>query len=291
MLHPTSPHNPPGIPETAKPALVLDHRDGKTLVVQIGEQRKAVVLIGLDVPDPKAKPAGECYGQESLERLRKVVPVGSTVYLEAGVPDRDRQRRLLRYVWLAGDEGKKPTLVNQKMIRDGYAAYAGIDVKGPDYADRLREAQERAQEGNRGLWKACGSPHKRLPVPLGTTVRVDSWDITVRGTQVRESVGSFNPQLPRGIYVVVFFEVTNLSNSPQVFRYERMRLTDSTGRTFGVDSTALIFFIFEELNIQGPYQELQPSLTYQTGVVFDVPRDANGFVLDVGDGQLVQLDR
>ena len=161
--------NPPGIPADAVAATVIEHRDGRTLVVRLDGKRKAVVLIGVDAPDPNAGPAGECFAQESLERLRKVVPVDSVVYLEADAVDEDDKNRLLRYVWLpAAEEGKKPTLVNQKMIRDGFAAYLD-DEENDRYAERLQTAEQRAQDELRGLWAECGGPHERLlPTPTPT---------------------------------------------------------------------------------------------------------------------------
>ena len=160
---------PAGIPANAEMATVVEHRDGKTLVVKLAEKRKAVVLIGLDVPDVDAPPAGECFAQESLQRLQKVVPVDSVVYLEADKVDQNEKKQLLRYVWLPGASGKKPTFVNQKMIRDGFAAYDDGEKENLRYATRLREAELRAIDESRGLWSECGGPHERLlPTPTPT---------------------------------------------------------------------------------------------------------------------------
>src|SRR3712207_7576048 len=47
--------------------------------------------------------------------LKDLLPVGSALYLETDVSERDRFRRLLRYVWLA--RGDEVYLVNEAMVR------------------------------------------------------------------------------------------------------------------------------------------------------------------------------
>jgi hypothetical protein len=90
-----------------------------------------------------------------------VLPKETMVYLEADQTDHDDKGRLLRYVWIAGTDGKKPTLINQKMVRDGFAG-ATDGSKDTKYADRLKDAQKRAQDEARGIWKDCGGPHVKI---------------------------------------------------------------------------------------------------------------------------------
>jgi micrococcal nuclease len=58
----------------------------------------------------------------------------------------------LRYVWL--DRGEEVYLVNEAMVRSGYAAQSTFppDVK---YEERMQEPARFAREHGYGLWSAC----------------------------------------------------------------------------------------------------------------------------------------
>ena len=70
--------------------------------------------------------------------------------LEKDITDRDKYKRLLRYIWL-GD-----TLINQELVAQGYAKSYSYppDIK---YQDRFVAAEKKAREDKLGLWTACGS--------------------------------------------------------------------------------------------------------------------------------------
>jgi micrococcal nuclease len=99
---------------------------------------------------PTTRP--ECYGTEATAFLEGLLPSGSALYLETDVSERDRFGRLLRYVWL--DRGDEVYLVNEAMVRAGYAAQSTFppDVK---YEERIQEAARFAREHGYGLWSAC----------------------------------------------------------------------------------------------------------------------------------------
>jgi len=62
--------------------------------------------------------------------------------------DRDRYKRLLRYVYL--EDG---TFINAKLVQDGYAfAYTAADS---DFLDQFRDLERQAREQGKGLWGAC----------------------------------------------------------------------------------------------------------------------------------------
>ena len=119
--------------------------DGDTIEIEGGEK---VRYIGVNTPesvDPRRKV--QCFGKEASAYNKKLVE-GKRVRLGADLEDRDRYRRLLRYVWL-GD-----TMINEKLVQDGYAQVMTIppNVK---YADRFRVAQTEAREAKQGLWGKC----------------------------------------------------------------------------------------------------------------------------------------
>lgn len=124
--------------------------DGDTITVDLGGYQEKVRLIGVDTPethDPR-RPL-QCFGEAASGFTKKLLE-GQKVRLE-GDPedsDRDKYRRLLRYVYLP--DGR---LVNAEIIREGYGfAYVVFP-----YAkmDEFRQLEREARENNRGLWSGC----------------------------------------------------------------------------------------------------------------------------------------
>lgn len=110
--------------------------DGDTVKLPTGA---SVRLIGIDAPE-----RGEPYFEEAKVKLEELIE-GERVLLEKDVSNTDRYGRLLRYVWKDGE------LINEKMVLSGYTQAAGYppDVK---YQTRLEQAQDKAQEEERGIW-------------------------------------------------------------------------------------------------------------------------------------------
>jgi micrococcal nuclease len=141
------------IPAGAEPAALISVSDGDTIRVDIGGQVETLRLILIDTPetrDPNNPP--ECYGAEATAFLEGLLPRGSALYLETDVSERDRFGRLLRYVWL--DRGDEVYLVNEAMVRSGFAAQSTFppDVK---YEERIQAAARFAREHGYGLWSDC----------------------------------------------------------------------------------------------------------------------------------------
>jgi endonuclease YncB( thermonuclease family) len=141
------------VPRGVEPASLISVSDGDTIRVDVSGQIETVRLILIDTPetrDPNNPP--ECYGAEASAFLEGLLPVGSELYLETDVSERDRFGRLLRYVWL--ERGDEANLVNEAMVRSGYAAQSTFppDVK---YEQQIQEAARFAREHGYGLWSAC----------------------------------------------------------------------------------------------------------------------------------------
>ena len=130
--------------ETARVTRVVD---GDTLVVSIAGEEERVRLIGVDTPETvhPQKPV-EYFGKEASV-FTKLMAEGRTVRLE-GDPqnfDRDKYRRLLRYVYLP--DGR---LLNAEIIRQGYGfAYTRFPFSK---MEEFRVLERDAREAGRGLW-------------------------------------------------------------------------------------------------------------------------------------------
>ena len=89
------------------PCTVTKVTDGDSIVCgQLGRVR----LLGIDAPELSQKP----FGKQSQRALAAMIPVGTTVQLEQDVQSRDRNGRLLAYVWRNG------RMVNWEMVRAGW---------------------------------------------------------------------------------------------------------------------------------------------------------------------------
>lgn len=138
--------------ETSQPGLYSVSRfvDGDTIVVNMNGHNETIRFVGVDTPethDPR-KPV-QCYGPAAAAFTKRTI--GSSKVRLASDPestDRDRYDRLLRYVYLPNG-----TLVNEKIIQDGYGFYYPYFpfTKSKDFAT----AQSQAQAAYRGLWGNC----------------------------------------------------------------------------------------------------------------------------------------
>lgn len=124
--------------------------DGDTLNVQMGDQKEIVRLIGIDTPethDPR-KPV-QCFGEAAAAHTKAMLE-GKDVRLEPDPTDsdRDKYKRLLRYVYLPDG-----TLLNRQLISDGFAfAYVIFPYTK---LDEFKAAQSDARANSRGLWAGC----------------------------------------------------------------------------------------------------------------------------------------
>jgi endonuclease YncB( thermonuclease family) len=128
--------------EQARVARVVD---GDTIEL-VGGGR--VRLLQIDTPELGSS---ECYSRAAAKELRRLLPVGTAVTLEADPPLdlRDRYRRLLRYVRAGGRN------VNVELVRRGAATVYFYRSERGRYASALLTAARQARAAKRGLWGAC----------------------------------------------------------------------------------------------------------------------------------------
>jgi micrococcal nuclease len=131
---------PGTLPQTS--CIVGRVADGDTFRCVDGRR---VRLIGIDSPESQQQP----YGGRARSALLEMLPSGAAVRLETDVVPMDRYDRLLAYVWVG------PTLVNEAMVRDGWAVLYTVppNVK---YVERLIRAQNEARAHGAGLWSQHG---------------------------------------------------------------------------------------------------------------------------------------
>jgi micrococcal nuclease len=123
--------------------------DGDTIVLEGGQE---VRLVQIDAPEGRE---GECYADEAREALRRLLPAGARVRLEADprLDDVDVHGRLLRYVVLGEANA------NLALVAQGAATVWFFRGERGRYADELLREARRARDAGLGLWGACpGTP-------------------------------------------------------------------------------------------------------------------------------------
>jgi micrococcal nuclease len=130
--------------------------DGDTIEVDMNGTTERIRMIGVDTPEThKPNSPIQCYGPEAASFTKSLVE-NKTVRLETDPTgdNRDRYKRLLRYVYL--EDG---TLLNQRLIDSGHGfAYIQFKfTKKPNFMS----SQFAAQKAKIGLWSACQTHNDR----------------------------------------------------------------------------------------------------------------------------------
>lgn len=119
--------------------------DGDTFSIADGGK---IRLIGINAPDE-----GECFYASSTEYLTSLIG-NKSVKLEKDISGVDQYGRLLRYAIIPTPTTENNILVNEVMIREGYAKR---QQQAPDnrYKDLLATAEAEAKKLGKGLWSEC----------------------------------------------------------------------------------------------------------------------------------------
>src|SRR3989344_3982279 len=122
--------------------------DGDTIKVDVDGANETVRMIGVDAPesvDPRR--TVQCFGKEASSRTKDILE-GNYIQLQGDSTqgDRDKYKRLLRYVYL--EDG---TNVNDLLVRSGYAHEYTYRVPYK-YQKEFNAAELEARKAGRGLW-------------------------------------------------------------------------------------------------------------------------------------------
>ncbi len=115
--------------------------DGDTFEDEGGTRYRT---IGIDTPED-----GELGDFEAAERVRRLIQ-GKKVQIEAGKNPRDDYGRTLAYVWMQDPSGS-PVMVNQVLVREGFASYFPFR-DNPRYLDEIWREQEKARKEGLRVW-------------------------------------------------------------------------------------------------------------------------------------------
>jgi micrococcal nuclease len=127
--------------------------DGDTLVARVAGARVRVRLLGVGAPEiAVGRGSAECFGVESAEAARDLLPRGARIALRTDPTQgpEDRFGRLLAEVTVAG----RPRTVNEDLVAGGSAKVLRGDGQGR-LQPALRQAERRARRDGLGIWARC----------------------------------------------------------------------------------------------------------------------------------------
>ena len=139
-------------PGSLSPNAVIDYViDGDTVDVIIDGREERIRLIGIDTPETKKRNSPiECFGPEASAFTELLLPVGTPVYIERDIVNRDDYGRILGYVYRANDG----IFVNYELMRQGFAQPMSIPPNDA-FAELFADAARAAEADNAGIWAAC----------------------------------------------------------------------------------------------------------------------------------------
>lgn len=151
----------PEPPGHAQPMRVRFVWDGDTIELQAEEPGEIVTtlakipvrLIGVDAPEIQSQnrdEPSECYGDETTDLLRDLLPEDTRVLVDRDRSTRDDFNRRLLYVWRKSDG----LFVNHELVAEGYGEAIRV-WPNVAYWDELEQVQRQAQRADLGMWGAC----------------------------------------------------------------------------------------------------------------------------------------
>src|SRR5262245_1080343 len=131
--------------QTTIEGIVVRVVDGDTIHVRVDNRIETVRYIGVDTPEVRHPTRGAEPGGQEASAVNRELVGGKRVRLELDVRPRDRNGRLLAYVWVVG------VIVNAELVRRGYAQVMTVPPN-VRYQQLFLDLQRAARQSGRGLW-------------------------------------------------------------------------------------------------------------------------------------------
>ena len=123
--------------ELEGPFIVTKVIDGDTIEIDTQER---IRLSGINSPE-----TGECYYQEAKDRLTELI-LNKNIYLERDYTNKDKYKRLLRYIHLNNKE------INSQLVKEGYVKVYDKYASDTKKYTQLKEIEKTAISNSLGVW-------------------------------------------------------------------------------------------------------------------------------------------
>lgn len=129
--------------------------DGDTVKIQFTDAKpdecewnEKVRLIGVDTPELYTKPP-EYFAVEARDYVNQYYQKDILFEFDTVSARRDRYSRLLGYIYIDGS----PYSLNEELIEEGYGYYYDVFAFDRDRMIDFADAEKRAKQNKKGLWK------------------------------------------------------------------------------------------------------------------------------------------
>ncbi|MGA8942952.1 MAG: thermonuclease family protein [Thermoactinomyces sp.] len=134
--------------KTEVPKQAVSVVDGDTLKIRLKEKTETVRMLLVDTPETNHPEIGkQPLGEEAKAFTQKLIQEAKKIELEKEETKRDQYGRFLAYVILDGK------LLQEELVKSGFARVAYVDNPDAKYLDRLTEAEQEAQRKKIGIWQ------------------------------------------------------------------------------------------------------------------------------------------
>ncbi len=122
--------------------------DGDTLKIQLKGKTETVRLLLVDTPETNHPEIGkQPLGEEAKAFTQKLVHEAEKIELEKEKTKRDKYGRFLAYVLVDGK------LLQEELIKGGFARVAYVEDDDAKYLDRLKKAEQEVKQKKVGIWQ------------------------------------------------------------------------------------------------------------------------------------------
>ncbi|MBA4602492.1 thermonuclease family protein [Thermoactinomyces mirandus] len=134
------------ITEVPKQAITVV--DGDTIRVRLKGKEETVRLLLVDTPETNHPEIGkQPLGEEAKEFTQKLIHEAKKIELEKEETKRDKYGRFLAYVVVDGK------LLQEELVKSGFARIAYVEDADAKYLDKMKEAEQKAQQKKVGIWQ------------------------------------------------------------------------------------------------------------------------------------------
>ncbi len=138
---------------------------------------------------------------------------------------------------------------------------------------------------NSGSKQEQSQKQEKITAKIGEQVQSGDLAFTVNGVKEYQSLGnSFTSKDAQGVFKVVSLKIENVGKETKTIDSSMIKLTDSEGRTFERSIDGQTAKGLSQGQVDLFLQQVQPGLSVNGEIVFDVPESAEGLVIELRGG-------
>lgn len=138
---------------------------------------------------------------------------------------------------------------------------------------------------NSGSKQEQSQKQEKITAKIGEQVQSGDLAFTVNGVKEYQSLGNtFTSKDAQGVFKVVSLKIENVGKETKTIDSSMIKLTDSEGRTFERSIDGQTAKGLSQGQVDLFLQQVQPGLSVNGEIVFDVPETAEGLAIELRGG-------